>query len=342
MSYSIEKLVFYLRGLFSAPIICELSKRKVFIYKKNKAYFDKNAFDKIKGKKELIACLNYLDRIDLIKKLENNNFEFTEMGVEIFKRANSYYVPHSYREYILNLGNILDNKVNIKKLKVDRDENIIGSGKTHMRYFPPVISYLSRNNSYDVAIDVGCGNGHFLNLMASYFNNIELIGFDISNVSVKSAKKIKKDYPKNKINIFKEDASKVSTWSNKINKMTKKKKKIIFFWFLLHEISDNKSSKIIKYLKDVKKNFPDATLVACELTKQSVNIFKKNCDKSLMPEYLLFHDFSNQGILSFSDYRNIISKAGYKVKKEWLFDQNSASNGEPEPSTFVWVLENKT
>ena len=109
---------------------------------------------------------------------------------------------------------------------------------------------------------------------------------------------------------------------------------------MLHEISDNKGSKIINYLKSVKKNFPDATVVVCELTKQSENIFKKNCEKSLMPEYLLFHDFSNQGILSFSDYHNILSKTGYKIKKEWLFDQNSESNnGKPEPSTFVWVLE---
>ena len=341
MSYSIEKLVFYLRGLFSAPIICELSKRKVFTYKKNKAHFNLNSLNKIKGKKELTACLNYLDRIDLINKVGKNNFEFTEIGVEIFKRANSYYVPHSYREYILNLGKIMDKTTNTKKLIVDRDENIIGSGKTHMRYFPPVISYLTRNNSYDTAIDVGCGNGHFLNLMASYFENIDLIGFDISKISVNSAKKIKKNYPKNKISIFQEDASKVNSWSTKIKKMTKKKKTIIFFWFLLHEISDNKISKIISYLKSVKKNFPDATIVVCELTKQSVNILKKNCDKSLMPEYLLFHDFSNQGILSFSDYRHIISKTGYKIKKQWLFDQNSASEGsKAEPSTFVWVLEN--
>ena len=60
-----------------------------------------------------------------------------------------------------------------------------------------------------------------------------------------------------------------------------------------------------------------------------------------MPEYLLFHDFSNQGILSFFDYEEILKKTGYKIKKEWLFDQNSASESEKaEPSTFVWVLEN--
>lgn len=41
MSYSIEKLVYHLRGLYAAPIICELSKRKIFKFVKNNAIFDK-------------------------------------------------------------------------------------------------------------------------------------------------------------------------------------------------------------------------------------------------------------------------------------------------------------
>ena len=40
-----------------------------------------------------------------------------------------------------------------------------------------------------------------------------------------------------------------------------------------------------------------------------------------MPEYLLFHDFSGQGVLSFSEYQDILSQTGYSLKKEWLFDK---------------------
>ena len=69
MTYSIEKLVYHLRGLYSAPIICELSKRKIFKFIKNKAIFDKKKLISIKSKKELEACLNYLIRINSLYTL---------------------------------------------------------------------------------------------------------------------------------------------------------------------------------------------------------------------------------------------------------------------------------
>ncbi len=336
MSYSIEKLVYHLRGLYAAPIICELSKRKIFKFLKNKAIFDKKKLAIIKSKKELEACINYLIRINLIQKDSNHNLSFTDLGTEIFKRSNSFYVPHSYREYILNLGNIFDKKINIRKLRVDRDENIIGSGITHMRYFPPVISYLSMNYEFNTGIDVGCGNGHFLNLMNNNFNSLNLYGFDVSSTSVSSAKLIKKKNG-NKIKIFRADASKISSWKKKIK--GNGTKTILFFWFLLHEISNNKISTIIDYLKNIKKNFPGAKVVICELTRQQDLILQENCEKSLMPEYLLFHDFSGQGVLSYKDYNKILNSTGYKLKKEWKFDLSSSKNDQiSEPSTFVWVL----
>ena len=338
MEYSIEKLVFYLRGFFSAPIICELSKKKIFRFSKNKAIFDLDNLKKIKGKKELQACLNYLIRINLIDKVGEEKYEFTSIGTEIFKRANSYYVPHSYREYILNLKKILDKKININKLKVDLEENIIGSGLTHMRYFPPVLSYFAREK-IETVVDVGCGNGHFLNLMNNNFENLNLIGFDMSSVSVKAAKLIKRNNS-NKLFIFKEDASKYVKWAKKIANFTKGKKTVFFFWFLLHEISKNKKSVIVSFLKNIRKKFPNTKIVICELTRQSEDIFKLHSEKTLMPEYLLFHDFSGQGVLSFSEYQDILSQTGYSLKKEWLFDKNHGKNqNQSEPSTFVWILE---
>ena len=48
-------------------------------------------------------------------------------------RYSSFLVPHSYKNYLSNLEDLIfKNKNNIKVL---RDENILGSGKTHMRYF---------------------------------------------------------------------------------------------------------------------------------------------------------------------------------------------------------------
>ena len=34
-----------------------------------------------------------------------------------------------------------------------------------------------------------------------------------------------------------------------------------------------------------------------------------------MPEYLLFHDFSGQGVLSYTDYKEVLINTGYTLKR---------------------------
>ena len=135
----------------------------------------------IKWRDEIHEIEYTIARLELAEQtaVDEEKYEFTKIGTEIFKRANSYYVPHSYREYILNLDNILDKKINISTLNVDRDENIIGSGLTHMRYFPPVLSYFAREK-IETVVDVGCGMGHSSIALANFCNQI--VGLDPSPV----------------------------------------------------------------------------------------------------------------------------------------------------------------
>ena len=107
-----------LRGLYATPIICELSKLGVFS-KLSKKINLKNK-KKIKNKLVLDLCLDYLLNIGLLEK-KKDGFELTNVGYEIFRRSNSFFVPHSYREVILNLGNILTDKKKLNSCKVDRN-----------------------------------------------------------------------------------------------------------------------------------------------------------------------------------------------------------------------------
>ena len=58
---------------------------------------------------------------------------------------------------------ILQNKKALNSCKVDRNENTLGSGLTHSRYFFQPINYCNSIIDYDSLIDLGCGNGHFIN-----------------------------------------------------------------------------------------------------------------------------------------------------------------------------------
>ena len=122
-----------LRGLYATPIICELS-IELGIFTKASKKINLSNKSKIKNNFVLNLCLDYLSNIGIVIK-KSKNYELSEMGYEIFRRSNSFFVPHSYREVILNLGKILQNKKKLNSCKVDRNENILGSGLTHLIIF---------------------------------------------------------------------------------------------------------------------------------------------------------------------------------------------------------------
>ncbi len=325
-----------LRGLYAAPIICELSKSQIFTRdsKKINIKSQKN----IKNKFMLNLCLEYLQQIQITEK-KKNYWYLTEYGFEIFKRSNSFFVPHSYREVILNLGNILSSKKKISNCKVDRYENILGSGLTHLRYFYQPLNYCNLNFKYDTLIDLGCGNGHFINLALKFKKNLNVIGTDLSSDSVKTClSNLKNKKLDNKFKIFKGDISKIKIWKKKSHSLLKNTSPLISMWFMLHEISNHKIQNVKNFLNDLYKNFPNSNLIIGELIKHDQKTLSEIYKKSMMPEYLFFHKVSGQGILTWNDYKSLLVDCPYSLEYEWKFDYE---NKRKIPSTFVWILKPK-
>ena len=323
-----------LRGLYATPIICELSKLGIFTKASNKINLRNKA--KIKNNFVLNLCLDYLVHIGVLLK-KTKNYELSEMGYEIFRRSNSFFVPHSYREVILNIGNILTNKKTISSCKVDRNENILGSGLTHLRYFFQPINYCNSKIDYNSLIDLGCGNGHFVNEVLKRKKNIKVVGIDLSPDSVKTCKKnITKYIGKDKFRVFKADISKVKLWKNKITKFLKGTKPLLSLWFMLHEISNHKVKNLKNFLLQVYQSFPESSIIVGEIVRLEDKTLKEIYNKSLMPEYLFFHKISGQGIMSWNEYKSLLVDIPYTLEYKWLFDN---ANKAKVPSAFVWILK---
>ena len=86
-------------------------------------------------------------------------------------------------------------------------------------------------------------------------------------------------------------------------------------WFLLHEISNNSQLSLIKYLKKVKKNFPETPILIGEISSLSEKQVRAHNKISILPEFKLFHELSGQGLLKEKDYVSIFNKASYQIKK---------------------------
>lgn len=327
-----KELVSNLRGFYICSIIFSLFEKKIFQDFIKKKEISKN--NKLLKKKKINYLINYL--LDIKYLSENKKcFRFTELGYDIFSRYYSFLVPCSYHDYILNLDKFIFSNY---FPAVDRKKNIIGSGITHKRYFYSAISYL-RNISKNInIIDLGCGNGFFLKFAQKMLKVRKIVGIDLSDISIQHTKKIFKK--RKNSNFFISNAAQITNWSKKIKPFIDpgEKNNYFFMWFLVHEISSNSPKKITKFLKKIKKIYPHANFVICELLKNNFISNQLDIEDSIMPEYEFFHNLSGQGILSLKEYYQIFKMANLKLENKIFFD-NLDKKKSKSPSAAIFFLK---
>lgn len=329
-----KEIVLNLRGFFLTQIISTLVKNNSIkiILEKEKFYL--NDFKLIKNKKNLSYLFNYLSNIGYFKN-EDNFYSLTEIGRDVLMRYSSFLVPHSYNNYLLNLDKLLLKKKN--NLKIDRDENILGSGKTHMRYFFTALNYLKKKNKFKSLIDIGIGNGDFAIIANQMLSLNKICGVDLSTRSVKTSKK-KLAKLKIKNLIIKNDASKIQNWSKKIHNFNLENNLLISMWFLIQEISLGIKSNVTNYLNSIKRSFPKAKIILCELIRTKSEIYSSNKDFSFMPEYMFFHDLSGQKVFEYEALEGIIKNSNLKIEKKFIFDKLIYKK-KIIPSCVIYILK---
>ncbi len=329
-----EELIFLMRGFFSTPLISIIGKLDIF-NRLNKKSFKLKDIKQVKNKKTLKSILQYLMYLGLIKGKNKNYYLFTALGKKVFSRSGSFNIIHSYKNYINNLDKIF-NKKNYN-FQCDRAENVLGSGQTNGRKFFPAAYNVINRNKYSSIFDIGCGNGFFLNEVKKKYPRIKIFGSDISSKSIRLSKKIKN------IKLIKCDAFNINKWSRWIknkNRLSNEKSFLITLWFVIHEISNNDTQKIINFFNKIYKKFPNATIFVGELVKPKTSIMVKNRYASIMPEYMLFHDLSGQGVLNYFQLKYILKNIPYKLVDKNNFDMIKHKSTS-EPSAITWLLKPK-
>ncbi len=337
----VEDLVVLLRGFFSTPMISSLGRLGVLEAMRLAKSFTVEDFPNIPNKKLLRDTIRYFVRIGLNEDLDGQGviYRASELGKEIFRRANSFYVPHSYFEYMYHYHELIQQVVPGVVCEVERLENVIGSGMTHLRYFPPAVSFLKRKVDFDVLVDLGCGDGQFLSTFVKEVPDKKVIGLDLSKLSTETTfNNLRQQYPSLQVSTICSDALEVKYWSHEVLRVSGKGRVAFSMWFLLHEISKGRVDILVEFFRQVHQVFPKAPIVVGEVVRQNEDILFKNSTKSLMPEYLLFHEMSGQGILSWHEYKEVLKNISYELLMERLFDEALSDSGESIPSTFVWSL----
>lgn len=333
-----QKMVQFMRGYYTLPIISFLGQKGILDqWCKKEEISLSYTLEKLPG---ILPIIEYLTSIDLlILDQMNNSFKISELGQKVFSRHGGFNILHSYHSYFENLEGVLTQNGS-DEIRVERNENIYGSGQVHKKkYFKDALKLIDKE--YTTNIDIACGNGEFIQELLHSTPSLEnSIGVDLSSDSVKTANK--RFANNNIVQIIQSDGLNVTTWSSEIKNTHRDfdflSNGIISMWFFLHEISKGEINGIIELFKNLRLQFPNNDILICENVMLDPEDLRGDCDMSMAPEFLLFHKLSRQGVLSWSQYQEVLEKIPYSVYQEHLYDEVGV-NGTP--SSFIWLLEPK-
>lgn len=336
-----EEIVSLMRGFFACPLITALGKRGVFSRFLD-GPFTPDDFPQIVDKQLFTYVLTYLESIGLLTRTVDGSETYTptELGTKVFKRYGSFVLLHSYRDLIEHMDALLFEE-GAKQPACDRLDNVIGSGLTNGRkFFPRAIEMMS---SLDVRVigDIACGDGDFLGRVIQEFPDVNVIASDLSEVAIsETVKNLGSKYPETPVATVQTDALDVDAWARTIAERHESQggDAVISMWYLVHEISRHDADLVADFFTRIHAVCPDAHLIVGEIVSLPVEVLAKNRHGSIMPEFLLFHDVSGQGVLRWDQFQYLLTKIPYTLEHEAQFDLVETPQGQM-PTGLVWHLK---
>jgi hypothetical protein len=191
-----------------------------------------------------------------------------------------------------------------------------------------------------VLADLGCGDGTFLELACEQWPSMTPVAVDMSPIAVdftvERLKKLGRPAAAGVIG----DAGDVESWTSRIPASLQAASSfVISSWFVAHEFSGGKAETIIDFFQRLRVALPTASVALAEIVAIAPEVLAENCEGSIMPEFLFFHELSNQGVLSWEAWQSILKQIPYKLTAERQFDVVEDRNGLSVPSSFLWHLK---
>ena len=330
-----EQLVSSLRGFFLCPILVKLGELG-FIDKMLEESFSLDDFQKVKNKENFSLVIEYLESIGFIE-VSHGRYRLTRVGRSVMARWGSFALLYSYRELVDRVDQLITVE-STKPPACDRRYNVIGSGLTNGRKFFPAGIDLFLGYEISSITDLCCGDGEFLKVFGRYHPKARLNACDLSEVAIEESKK--KLQADGRVSYMQTDALLVENWQRLVEAGRDASGiEIISMWYLLHEISGNSVECLVSFLKNIQERMPEAHLLVGEIVRTGKHLDTESIAKSIIPEFMLFHDFSGQGVLSYDDWNRVWEQSPYEIVKSVEFDIVKDTSGREIPSAFVYHLK---
>jgi hypothetical protein len=332
-----KRLVELLRGYFASPVIATLGEMGM-VDRMMEGDFSISDWAETLQPDIIAALFNYLFSIGLLAKASNERYSLTSEGRTAIGRNGAFSLLLSYADYFHKLPDLLSGaKV---KPTVNRLRNVRGSGQLHgKKFFPAAFNFFS-SEPPSAIIDIGCGDGCFLEQARGRWPDLPVFGVDLSETAVEATKKrLNPSNPSDSIAVA-ANGHDVKEWGKATPKDIRDSPQLVIsLWFVAHEFSNGSIEKVRAFFFALRQTFPQAQVVLGEISKIPSAFLAEDHDLSIMPEFLLFHELSGQGVLAWSAWQQIRSEIPYILRAEQRYDDVRSGSGESIPASFLWLLQ---
>jgi SAM-dependent methyltransferase len=328
-----------LRGSFSAPTIAVLAELGL-VDRMLAGPFRVEDFPVAADKRVLSSVFVYLHSLNLLKGMPEGGYGLTDEGRTAFKRSGAFLLLFSYRGYFENLAGILTGDAGA--VAVDRRRNVLGSGSLHSKKFFPAVWQMFNGTRPSSLIDVGCGDGQFLTDACNEWPDVSVAAVDLSPIAVETTlKRLETVGRKDVVGIVKSGASVVEWIAHLPESLKTGSPLVLSMWFVVHEFSGGDPDTVIRFFQEVWSALPKGDIILGEITALPPELLAEHYESSIMPELLLFHDLSRQGVLSWEMWHHVLDEIPYSLIGERQFDLVGEVGEQIIPSSFVWHLRPK-
>lgn len=332
-----HEIISLLRGQVACPLIASLAELGI-AERMLEGCFQPTDFSAVCNQALLESCFQYLQSIGLIEDgPESGKSVVTDIGRTVFNRAGAFLLLSSYREYFDSFSGLLTGSCD-GEIAVNRRLNVSGSGSLHTRKFFPSVKELLGSNPPDTLLDLGCGDGAFLEYALRNWPSLEIAALDLSPVAIQAAlSRLRNIGVDPKVTVV-ENAAHVESWAARLSPSIQSGSLTISIWFVVHEFSEGKTDTVVRFFQSVRECLPNAGIILGEIVSIPSEVLARDRQGSIAPEFLLFHKLSGQGVLSWRDWLGVLDEIPYQLASERLFDLVEDYAGHSSPTSFIWHL----
>jgi len=275
------------------------------------------------------SAADYMTAYGYLRRVADTTYEVTARGKEILEE---WFYALGAQSYAPLLGNMLPIARGEKTYGFGKDVNRdlylntkASGGLSGRLVFPAVLEYLEKHR-YGCLLDLGCGDGTFLELACRGFRDLEVVGLDQSPEVIEIARaKLAAAGFGARSSFVVGDLFQPEQFADHPGV---KRAQIATIFYILHEITAAGIEPLLHFLRVWKTAFgSEKPLMVTEIYRPPRDELESFQGRGTL-EILLYHDLSGQGVMPREQWYAAYETAGYEIADRIQFADPRRSHAE--------------